>query len=134
MKYKLLHKSISVFIAFIVVLSTMSFSIEKHFCGTHLVDVAIFSKVKKCGMEMNVEAPMEKKCCKNEVEIVKGQDDLKTTAFDDLTFNQQLVLTALVYSYVNLFESLPKQIIPHKDYSPPNLIVDTQLLDNVFLI
>ncbi len=120
--------------AFVLLFSTFSFSVEKHFCGTHLVDTAIFSKVEKCGMEMNSKASVKKKCCKDEVEVVKGQDELKLNTFDDLNFNSQSILVAHTYSYTNFFESLPKRIIPHKDYSPPNLVYDIQVLDAVYLI
>ena len=49
-------------------------------------------------------------------------------------FQQQQFLTTFLYTYINLFEGLPKQVIPHKDYSPPNLVSDIQVLDQVFII
>lgn len=119
---------------FTVLFSTLSFTVESHYCGSRLVDTAIFTKVKGCGMEMNTKTPMKKGCCQNEIEVVKGQDQLKINTFELLNLDQQLVLSRFVYSYINLFESLPKQIIPHKDYAPPNLVFDIQVLDNTFLI
>lgn len=132
-----LHKTFSVLIAFLVLFSTMSFTVEKHFCGDNLIDVAIFTKVDNCGMDMESVAAsnLEKKhCCKDEIEVVKGQDELNKTSFEDLQFDQQLFLSTFVYSYINLFEGLPEQVIPHKDYSPPNLVADIQVLDQVFII
>lgn len=73
-------------------------------------------------------------CCTNEVEVIKGQDDLKNTSFKDLKFQQQLFFTSFVYSFVNLFEDLSSHTIPHKNYSPPKLIHDIQLLGQVFII
>ena len=125
---------LSVLMTFALLFSTFSFSVEKHFCGTHLIDTAVFSKVKKCEMEKHSKTPMKKKCCKDEIEIVKGQDELKLNAFENLSFNHQCIIVAHAYYYNNLFENLPKQIIPHKDYSPPNLIRDIQVLDRVYLI
>jgi len=133
-KAKPLHSIFSILLAFLVLFSTLSFTVESHYCGKRLVDTAIFTQVKGCGMEMPSNVTNTKGCCKHEVEVIKGQDELKFSAFDDLSISQQLFLTAFTYSYVNGFESLPKQIIPHKDYSPPNLIVDIQLLDEAFLI
>lgn len=133
----ILHKIFSVTLALVVLVSTMSFTIEKHFCGNILVETAIFTEVNGCGMDMSKfkTADNEKNsCCKNEVEAVQGQDTLKSTSFDDLKFHQQLFLTSYVYSYVNLFEGLPYHIIPHKNYSPPNLVADIQVLDQVFII
>ena len=134
---QLLHKVFSVTLALLVLFSTVSFTIEKHFCGDFLIDTAIFTDAKKCEVEMpNADGEIvikKKHCCKDEIEVVLGQDELKFSSFEDFKF-QQLVLTSYIYSYINLFESLPKQIIPHKDYSPPNLIADIQVLEQVFII
>lgn len=129
-----LHKIFSISLALVVLFSTFSFKVEKHFCGDNLVDVAIFSDVKGCGMEMCKVSSKKKSCCKNEVEIIKGQDDLKLDNFEDFALNHQFFIASFFYAYVNLFESLPNQIIPHKNYRPPNLVHDIQLLDDVFLI
>ncbi|RXJ50782.1 hypothetical protein ESZ48_06990 [Gelidibacter gilvus] len=122
--------------AFLVLLSTISFTMEKHYCGDTLIDVAIFSKVDSCcDMDATAITAVEKKsCCKEEIAVVKGQDNLKKATFDDLSFDQQVFLTTLYYSYLNLFEGLPEQVIPHKGYSPPNLVTDIQVLDQVFII
>nr|WP_100615201.1 hypothetical protein [Confluentibacter citreus] len=133
----MLHKAFSVTLTLLVLVSTMSFTVEKHFCGNTLVETAVFTEAKGCGMDMSKFQTTENKknnCCKNEVEVVKGQDKLKTTAFDDLKYHQQLFFTSYVYSFVNLFEGLSEQIIPHKNYSPPNLVADIQVLDQVFII
>ncbi len=122
---------LSLTMAFLVMLSTMSFTVDKHFCGSHLVDKAVFSKAKTCGMQMNSTA--ESHCCTNEKVSVEGQDELKIS-FDSFDFQQQLFITTFTYAYFDLFESLPKQIIPFKDYSPPLLVTDIQLEDQVFLI
>ncbi len=136
---KTLHKSFSMLMAFLVLFSTVSFTIQKHFCGDTLMDIAIFSEAQKCitealDMEQSAAAVTKMDCCKDELEIVKGQDVLKLTTFDDLHFDQQFFLTSFIYSFSNIFEGLPTQIIPHKDYSPPNLVADIHLLDQVFII
>lgn len=128
---KVFQHIISLSMAFLVMLSTMSFTVDKHFCGSHLVDKAVFSKAKTCGMQMNAAA--ESHCCTNEKISVEGQDELKLS-FDSFDFHQQLFITTFTFTYLNLFESLPKQIIPFKDYSPPLLVSDIQLEDQEFLI
>lgn len=134
----ILHKGFSITLALLVLVSTMSFTVEKHFCGSILVDTAIFTEAESCaGMDMSKNETTENEkynCCKNEVEVVKGQNKLKITSFDDLKFHQQLFFTSYVCAFVNLFEGLPEQIIPHKNYSPPNLVADIQVLDQVFII
>jgi hypothetical protein len=132
--HSLSHKVFSVALAFLVLFSTLSITVEKHFCGDTLIDVAVFSEAKGCGMEMKSETKNKKPCCKDVIEIIEGQDELNTVSFDHVDNDTQLAFTSFVYAYTSLFESLPKPIIPHKNYISPNLVVDIQLLDAVFLI
>ena len=137
MKSSVFHKVFSTVLAVLVLVSTLSLAIEKHFCGGVLMDVAVFTEIDKCcggDTKMNEMDITKSSCCENEIDIVEGQDDLIIKAFDDLDDIQQQVLVAYAWSYVNLYESLPKQIIPHKDYSPPLLIRDIQVLDETYLI
>ena len=131
----------SVAMALIVLFSTMSFSVDMHYCGDHLVDFNFFEKVDGCLMNVDIlnsgsECSIEKMdmdCCSDVQFSQDGQDDLKIT-FDHISFDQQLFLTSFVYSYVNLFEGFDKNIVPFGDYSPPPLIRDIHILDQTFLI
>lgn len=123
--------------AILVLFSTVSFTVEKHFCGDVLVDVSVFTEAEKCAMEemeKEIETITKKSCCKDTIDVFEGQDELIVKAFDDLEFEKQIFIASYFYSYINLFEGLPQQIIPHKDYSPPNLIVDLKIVNQVFLI
>lgn len=134
---QILHKIFSVSLALIVLCSTLSFTIEKHFCGDTLVDVSVFAEANKCKMEaleMELETITKAPCCKDKIDVVKGQDELIVKTIDDLDVNQQLFVATFTYSYLNLFEGLPELVIPHKNYSPPILVTDIQVLDQVFLI
>ena len=107
---------------------------EKHFCGEVLVEVAIFSETHKCGIEMPDGAVIQKHCCKDVIEVVEGLEVVQNSSLEDLDFEQQQFIASFLESYASLYKNLPKQIIPHKDYSPPNLIANIQVLDQVFLI
>jgi len=131
------RNSIAVFLAVIVMVSTMSFTINKHYCGDHLVSTSVFLKAKSCGMDnpQTTDKDCEtiiKNCCSEEVQLIEGQDDLKL----DLTEldQQQLFIYSFVLSYIDLFEGLEKHIVPYKHYKPPLVVRDIQLLDEVFLI
>ena len=135
MKTSFLHRLFSVVLSFVVLFSTLSFTVEKHYCGDHLVDTSIFTNAQKCGgMEIEEENYVAKPCCKDTVDVIKGQDELNTSDLKKLNSSIEFNLVAYMFSYAQLFESLPKQIIPHKDYSPPNLVKDIQVLDETFLI
>lgn len=134
---RVFHKVLSLTMAMLLLLSTASFTVEKHFCGDILIDVAVFSTAEKCKMEafeIELEKITKVPCCKDVLDVVEGQDHLTIKTFDDLDDEQQQFLWAFTYAYQVLFETLPKQHNPHKYYSPPNLIVDIQVLDQVFLI
>lgn len=133
---QVLHKVFSMFMALLVLFSTVSFTVEKHYCGDALVDVSLFSEVDRCGEESsdNTQNLVKKSCCKDTIDIIQGQDELQKTSFDDLDLNQKVFLISYFQSFKSIFEGLPQHIIPHKNYSPPNLIFDKQVLDQVFLI
>lgn len=120
--------------ALLVLFSTMSFTVDKHFCGTYLVDQAVFSEAEDCGMEHPAEGEMtEEDGCRDQKVSVEGQKDLKIS-FNDLDLPQQVFLASFTYSYVVLFETLPQEFIPFSDYSPPLLVRDFQVLHETFLI
>ena len=101
----LFHKISSVGLAMIVSFSTMSFTIEKHFCGDRLVDVALFSKLNKCNMNsssVELDNLVEKACCKDEVNTVIGQNELLIHSFDDVNADVQIELFNVTQpNYVN---------------------------------
>ncbi|MDT0674983.1 HYC_CC_PP family protein [Autumnicola musiva] len=131
---KAFQNSISVLMALVVMFSTMSFTVDKHFCGSVLVDSAILSKAETCGMETSSsEDQLKDSCCSNEKIAVEGQDELKN-ALQSFDLDQQLFFTVFSYTYINLFESLPQQVVPFKDYIPPLLVKDIPVLHETFLI
>ncbi|MFD2563030.1 HYC_CC_PP family protein [Aquimarina rubra] len=135
----MVKKIASFLLAFIVLFSTVSFTVEKHYCGRFLVDVAVFSKAKNCGMDMmnhydDQESEVKKpSCCKDEIIVVEGQDELKTS-FDQIAFPQQIFITSFFHSYISLFTISEEKNTTYKEYDPPELVRDILTLDETFLI
>ncbi len=128
------HKTLSFTLALLVFMSTFSFTVDKHFCGSMLVDKAIFSSAKTCGMNVNAgNESIEDSCCSNEKTAVEGQDELKIS-FQSLDLDHQLFLTTFTHSYLLLFEGTSLPNVPFIHYSPPILVSDINILDQVFLI
>lgn len=134
-----LHKILSGVMATLVLFTTMSFTVDMHYCGNTLVDFSLFDEVKTCGMEKQEPTKdlgnglTEKSCC-SELQIVKeGQDDLKFS-FDTLNFEQQVFVASFLSSYINLFEGLDENSSPFRAYDPPYLIRDIQKLHETYLI
>ena len=133
------HKTTAILMSFVVLFSTISFTIDMHYCGDTLVETAIFHKAKGCGMEMdatsnNSECSIVKKnCCKEEQIVVKGQKELKIS-FDKLAFDQQVFIASFVYSYINIFENFEDNSKVFSDYPPPVVTRQIYKLDETYLI
>ncbi|WP_116772182.1 MULTISPECIES: HYC_CC_PP family protein [Maribacter] len=134
------HKILSISMAFVVMFSTMSFTVDMHYCGDSLVDFSLFSKADTCGMEKSqankgCEKLMlsEKDCCTDQQIVKEGKDDLKIS-FDTLSFEQQTFIAAFTYSYINLFEGTKSEEVPFEDYPRPFVKRDVQVLHQTFLI
>lgn len=128
----------SISMAFVVLFSTLSFTIDMHYCGETLVDTAIFKKAKGCGMEMQnpstKDCSMTKKnCCSDKQIFVDGQDELKVS-FDTLSFEQQQFVISFIYTYINLFEGFDEEINSFQEYKPPLVVRQIYKLDETYLI
>ena len=134
----ILFKSSAIFMAFLVLFSTVSFSIDMHFCGDSLVDYSFFDDSADCGMQLLMEesqqCPMSlMNCCTDHEISQEGQDEL-AISWSNLDLDQQEFMVALTYSYIDYYTSLPKQTVPYSEYSPPLIIFDRQVLWETFLI
>ncbi|WP_299781911.1 hypothetical protein [uncultured Formosa sp.] len=132
------HNIIAIFMAFVVLISTLSFSVDMHYCGDTLVDVALNTNATTCGMESMQNLPLKSSitkqgCCTDHKVVVDGQNELKLSP-SQLTVDNQLFLTTFVYAYHSLFETLPKHVTPFQDYHPPILVSDIQVDYETFLI
>ncbi|MBW1295487.1 hypothetical protein GBO31_08240 [Aquimarina litoralis] len=120
-------------------MSTLSFTVGKHYCGRFLVDVSVYAKPKKCGMDMlnhsekQVGEIIQKSCCKDEIIVVEGQNELKNS-LDPIEYTNQLFLVSYLYSLSSLFSLDEERKLIPKEYSPPERVQDIQILYETFLI
>ncbi len=133
-----IHKTGAVLMAFVVLFSTMSFTVDMHYCGDSLVDTAVFKKAKTCGMEMQNPSTegctfTKKNCCNDKQLLVDGQDELQLQV-DKISFEQQVFIASFVYTYSNLFEGLEKNISSYEEYKPPLVISQLYKIDESYLI
>ena len=133
------HKFGAVSMAFLVLFTTMSFTVNMHYCGEMLVDYSFTQHVKTCGMDVQTSPEScdsnitKDSCCKDKQLIVEGEDNIKLS-FENLSLEQQTFLATFVYSYIDLFEIVEENNDSFKDYSPPYLIEDISVLHQTFLI
>lgn len=133
-----LHNVTSVILATLMLFTTMSFTLEMHYCGDSLIDFSLIQNVHNCGMEEqylpNCENEIsEKSCCTDKQVVIEGQDNFQIT-IDKLNTGQQVFVATLFYTYINLYEGLDKNILLYRDYKPPILIRDIHKLHETYLI
>lgn len=136
----LFRKSVAVFMASIVLFTTMPFALDVHFCDEELVDFSFFQKAEPCGMDQasNIMACEnssihETSCCKDQQIIKQSQNDIKSSVAQ-ISLEQKVFIVSLFYSYFGLLESdssLDALFIP---YPPPFIERDVQVLHQTFLI
>lgn len=134
-----LHKTGALLMAFVVLFSTLSFSVDMHYCGHTLVDFSL-GKADNCLMKSMMPedtsgcATMQKMKCCSDVEITfEGQDELKIN-FDQLNLDQQVFLVAFTYYFIDLLQPAEESKIPFDGYPPPLITRDIQVLNETFLI
>ncbi len=135
---KVFQKISSILMAVVVLFSTMSFTVDLHYCGDTLVETAVFHKAKGCGMEMQNPstedcAIIKSDCCSNNQIVVDGQDELQLS-LEKISFEKQQFITSFIYTYINLFESVKESTNSYKDYSPPLVVKELYKLDETYLI
>ncbi|GAA3562416.1 HYC_CC_PP family protein [Snuella lapsa] len=132
-------KIVSFLMAIVVLFSTMSFTVDMHYCGDTLVDMAIFHKVETCGMDMQQKptssecSMIKKSCCSDKQVIVDGQDELQLN-LHKLSLDKQVFVATLLYTYLNLFEDTDKEVTPYRAYKPPCVIKEIYKIDESYLI
>ena len=135
---KVSHKIMSLLMAFVVLFSTMSFTVNMHYCGDDLVDTAIFSKAETCGMEMEKPSTegcsiSTKNCCDDKQLTIEGQAELQLQV-DNISFEQQIFIASFVYTYINLFEGLDENVSSFEEYKPPLVVKQIFKIDETYLI
>jgi hypothetical protein len=123
------HKILATVMAFVVLFSTMSFTVDMHFCGDTLVATSMFQKATGCGMEMEKPAAegctfVKSNCCKDKQMIIDGQDEMQLS-IATLSFEHQVFITSFIYTYVHLFEDADTAVTSYQAYQEP--LVSRQL-------
>ncbi|MEM1259040.1 MAG: hypothetical protein AAGH81_10940 [Bacteroidota bacterium] len=124
---------ISTLLSLLVLLSTTSWSVDKHLCMGRVMDVAFFHDADSCGMEDAMTEMNGKHCCDDESFTVEGQDDLKLS-WDEVNVDTQKFLIAFLQSYLELLVLPLGEDVPETIYPPPLLVQDLIVLHEVFLI
>jgi len=132
-------KALSVTLALLLLASTTSWTIGKHYCMGHLVNVSLFAHAEDCGMQMEDTSDHDSlgetkdSCCSDQLIVVEGQDNFKLS-MDDTLLETPTFLIAATFSSLIDFGGQLQRIPPNEQYPPPLLVKDIHVLDQVFLI
>lgn len=134
-----ISKISSIVMAIVIVLSTMSYTIDMRYCDGDLLDTAVGTSTDICDSEFHAAAAkncckVKENCCSIEQIIVEGLDALMSYTYDDLKFEQKYVHVAQYYSYLQPFKVFAKNIVPNYGNSPPRIVSNIQKLHQVYLL
>jgi hypothetical protein len=137
MKSSMLHRVLSVIMAFAVISSSFSLTIEKQFCGSKLAAVSVLSKVKTCcknqiPTDQNSQFSKEP-CCSNVSLFYEGFDNYLAITTTDI----EISLFTAPKSFPNRFlmsDFDSNTVLSYSKYKPPPRIVDVQVYHQVFII
>ena len=65
--------------------------------------------------------------------LIDGQDEVQIQ-FDKISFEQKVFIASFIYSYVNLFEGLDKNVSSFEEYAPPIVTNQIYKIDESYLI
>jgi len=106
----------SLSLAILVLGSTMSFTISKHYCGEHLVDVSVFGEAQPCEMQAALthkygdDHSKKMDCCSDEETVLDSQDELKLR-LEDFSLDTLEFIEAYTHSYLLLFDTAQEYAI-----------------------
>lgn len=125
--------------AFVVMSSTMSFSVNKHYCMDMLVDVSFVLPADTCGMDRYTPDMKEGvqlravPCCADEHIAFEGQGEIELPS-QWTPGDLDVFVAAFVYSYHMLFSEETIENPQFRGYSPPLIVRDLPVIYETYLI
>lgn len=137
MKKSVTHKVFSMALALLVLLSTFSFKMETHLCGSNIVDVAVFSKVKSCCTTTKTTTSefqfIKTSCCNNKVISVDGLKQFKVVPFSVKLPVEKVFTVPPIFNADPVIYNSSVEGYVH-NYVPPDRKFNFQIQHQVFLI
>ena len=113
------RKTAHIILTILLLTTTIGFSVSKHYCGSHLVEVSINSEAEPCCNDM--ENP---NCCHNETEYFQLKEDLVTPVSYENTWIAGFdILFPLVFVYFfNASGNIETEVSNFAESQPPRTI------------
>ena len=138
MKNRFSHKLMAVLMTIVVFLSTMSVTLDMHYCEGNLVQTTVFHKGKGCGMEEKNPSSegslvFKKKCCEDKLTIIEAQNEIQQQ-LSNTSFQQQTFFVNINFDEINVFQGLVYFVPFYQQYRPPLVIKEIYKIDETYLI
>ena len=125
----------AVLMTLIVLLSTMSFTIHKRYCSGDLVDTTLFLESESCKIVvLNDCCEISEDCCNHEQIIIDGQKELPSRVIVSLPIIKQFFVINSSNLFLEDYNFQPKKSLFNREYNPPILVFNRQLIHQVFII
>ena len=125
----------AVLMTLIVLLSTMSFTIHKRYCSGDLVDTTLFLESESCKIVvLNDCCEISEDCCNHEQIIIDGQKELPSRVIVSLPIIKQFFVINSSNLFLEDYNFQPKKSLFYREYNPPILVFNRQLIHQVFII
>ena len=133
-----LRKISTKLLSLLVLFSSMSFTIDEHYCGTNLMDVSYFGDADNCcseelTMNSRTSSVKQNNCCKDETTLLESSIFNKNK-FINLQHVDVEILLFKTNSYLVNFNYTAAEIEYYSDFSPPDIAQNIQVLHQTFLI
>jgi len=133
------QKTGALILATLILVATTSFSVNMHYCGTHLVSVSLNKTAKKCytpiALNKTASFTASKKSCCHDTEFVKtAEDNLNKSEQVSIAVEKNFVLTlnpVFEYPLETIYKTSENSF---NTYHSPPIIINRQVLFQVFLI
>ena len=129
-----MKKTLSILLAFVFLLSSSGFSINRHFCGNKLksTDVLLIQNAESCCGKKE----MPEGCCKNETQIIKIKEHFTPTQTVSLPSTDFIAIFVLAFvETLNFSLTENNKISSYADsHAPPGKPVSRTILYRSILI
>lgn len=130
-----INKIVAVLMTFIVLLSTMSFTIHQSYCGENLVATTLSSNSQSHEIKTKKSCCLTSEtCCEHKDIVFEGQNEILFNNVDKLSLKNQFFTFSIPNHRLQNFNIWSLPVIAVKEYAPPNLVEDKQSIHQVFII
>ncbi len=137
---KVLHQIFSFLLAFVVLYSTTTITLHKHYCNKKLVETSIYKENEGCKKLIKAKKKtccdlFKRDCCDDEQLVFEGIDQLQFEKYShEFASLYQIDLPQLYVSDNSTVEYLRNIKPSYFSYRPPPLIQPIYRLGEVYLI